>query len=109
MTDISLVRGETLDVEIEVVDGDGASVDLTGYAVVMRLSSGKEYSTAAGTITTVGNLARLRIAPADTLALSNRHAVYGYEAKVMSPAGVIKSVLDGKVVVGETLIEEIGA
>ena len=105
MADIEMVRGETLDLEIAVVDGDGDEVDLLGHTVEWRLSTGMERSTADDSITIAGNLARLRIAPADTLALPNRERVYHYEAKVMNSAGVVKCVIEGDLTITPTLVE----
>lgn len=106
MSAIEAVRGETIDVRVEVFDHDDEEVDLDGFTLVWRTSSGLKKSTAEATIETVGHVAHWRIQPAETLALPNRRTLHNHELKGTSPAGVTKRIVAGEFRLAATMIGE---
>ena len=107
MTTLSMTRGETVNVEITVLDSNGELIDLTGYAIVWKAGQGLEYSTEGPdpAITISGTKATFQIPAADTLALENFESNKDYEVKVRTPEGEIKTVASGTLQILPTLVE----
>jgi len=106
-TDIEMYRGESVEVEVAVVDQNGDPVALTDCTIVWKTSTDLERSTTAGTITIDGNVFRFALAPTDTRDAvdGTLSAILQHEAKVTSPAGRVKTVLRGTLTLKGSLID----
>jgi hypothetical protein len=105
---IRMVWGETLALEVEVVDEDGIGVDLTDFTLVFRTTWGVERSTQEDDIVVNGSTAQFVLLPSDTLSLPRtRMRDERYELKGRSPAGVVRQIVAGQLQVRPSVIEAV--
>lgn len=104
--DLSIYKGQTLDITFTWRDSAGALVDLTGYTAKMQVRSapgGTQYaellSTGGTPAITLGGAAgtiRLQVSATDTTAYTFDRAYYDLEMTVTA-TGVVTRLLEGQV------------
>jgi hypothetical protein len=105
--DFTMHSGDTKDITVAVVDGDGNDVALAGCSITWSMArklgeaAAVTKTTAAGDIAIAGNDFSFTLDAADTADLSG---TYYHEAQVTDAGGDIATVTVGTIVIDDDLI-----
>ena len=106
--DFTMHKGDTKDISVAVVDGDGNDVALAGCTIVWSMATDVDETalvtktTAAADITIAGNDFSFTLDPADTSGLAAGQ--YYHEAQVTDAGGDVATVTVGIITLEEELV-----